>query len=89
MSELIPEQFAVGSRLRGQVVLRKPFGVFVQVAEGIVGLVKLPNAGGARNTPDTLPAIGAWLDCEVIAVEIVNGALKLNLRNCTPTELQG
>ena len=83
----IPPEFSIGKRLKGKVVLRRPFGVFVEVQDGVIGLVKLPNAGRGKNTPDSLPLVGTVIDCEVIQVEMVKEGLKLNLRNCSSDSL--
>ncbi|MBD0670765.1 S1 RNA-binding domain-containing protein [Streptomyces sp. CBMA156] len=61
----------VGQRLRGRVTGVVPFGVFVQVADGVEGLVRLRDLAPAEGDPtdavrigDELPLLVAELDRE-------------------------
>ena len=68
----IRAELAIGQAVRGEVVCRAPFGVWVDIGVGQPALLRVPEMAGARERPirfEDYPALGAvveawvmWLD---------------------------
>jgi ribosomal protein S1 len=76
----LPRQVRPGDLLRGEVVDSAPFGVFVRVRAGVVGLVPLREAGlpPGRAPGQGLP-LGTALVVRVLAVDAEHERLSLSL----------
>lgn len=70
--------FTVGQVLTGKVERHEKFGVFVQVAPGVTGLVPLSESGVARDS-DPRKALPVGSDLEVIVLEIDTAARRIRL----------
>ena len=62
---------AVGQAVRGEVIARAPFGVWVDIAAGHPALLLVPEMAGARERPirfEEYPALGAVVAARVVAL---------------------
>ena len=62
---------AVGQAVRGEVIARAPFGVWVDIAAEHPALLLVPEMSGARERPirfEEYPALGAVVEARVIAL---------------------
>lgn len=63
------ERLQVGQRVRGEVVARAPFGVWVDIAARHPALLRVPEMAGAREHPirfEEYPPLGAVLEAWVL-----------------------
>ena len=64
-------RLAVGRDVRGEVIARAPFGVWVDIDAGHPALLLVPEMTGASERPirfEDYPPIGAELDARIIAL---------------------
>jgi small subunit ribosomal protein S1 len=75
----IADKFPVGSRLKGEVKNITPFGVFVELSEGIGGMVHISDLSWTKrfNHPTEFTKVGNELD--VVVLDIDNENRKLSL----------
>ncbi|MER5516169.1 S1 RNA-binding domain-containing protein [Streptomyces sp. NPDC002763] len=72
------DSVVVGQRLQGRVTKLVPFGVFVQVADGIEGLVQLRDLGGAPEAaPEDVVQVGD--EIAVVVTDIDRERRRVNL----------
>lgn len=74
------EKFAVGTKIKGQVILVVDYGYFIELEEGIEGLLhnyELPNL---RHPKEKLLKIGGHIETEIINLDIQNQKIALSLR---------
>ena len=67
----IRAQLAVGQAIRGEVVARAPFGVWVDIGAGQPALLLVPEMAEARERCITFadcPALGAVIETRIIAI---------------------
>ncbi|MEU9031991.1 S1 RNA-binding domain-containing protein [Streptomyces sp. NPDC048383] len=88
LRELQPDPFQafadgveVGDRLTGQITKMVPFGVFVEVADGIEGLVHLRELAGASvKTPQDVVAVGDTISVVVTGLDRERRTVSLSQR---------
>ena len=75
----IAEKFPVGTKARGVVKNITPYGVFVELADGIGGMVHISDLSWTKryNTPNEFTKVGSDLD--VVVLDIDNDNRKLTL----------
>ncbi len=75
----IAEKFPVGTRVKGEVKNITPFGVFVELAEGIGGMIHISDLSWVKrfSHPSEFTKIGNEL--EVVVLDIDNESRKLTL----------
>ncbi|MBM9508670.1 S1 RNA-binding domain-containing protein [Actinacidiphila acididurans] len=79
------DRTAVGQRLAGQVTKLVPFGAFVQVADGIEGLVHLRElTWESVNTPEEVVRVGDEVTVVATDIDQVRRRLTLSLRQAAP-----
>jgi len=65
----VRSRLAVGQAVRGEVVCRAPFGVWVDIGAGWPALLRVPEMAGARERPirfEEYPALGAVVEAWVL-----------------------
>ncbi len=80
--EAIEEQYPVGSRLRGKVVNLVPYGAFVEIDEGIEGLVHVSEFSWTKRisrASDVLK-VGEEVDVVVLSVNMAEQKIALGIR---------
>jgi hypothetical protein len=66
----VRSRLVVGQAVRGEVVARAPFGVWVDIGAGHPALLLVPEMAGARERPirfEEYPALGAVVEARVIS----------------------
>ncbi len=84
--EAIAEKYAVGSRITGQVRNLTEFGAFVEVEEGIDGLVHISDLSWSRNIkhPSEIVTKGDTVEAVVLKIDSDNQKLSLGIKQLTP-----
>jgi small subunit ribosomal protein S1 len=82
-------KFPVGSQIEGPVTQLMKFGAFVQIAEGIEGLVHISEmvADKRVNHPSDEVRIGQVVKAQVLAIDAEKRQIKLSMKQLLPTGL--
>jgi len=80
--EMLPIEHPVGTRVKGKVTSVTDFGVFVNVKEGIDGLVHISDMHWTKKVhhPSEIARKGDELECLVLGIDIPNERLSLGLK---------
>ncbi len=72
---------AAGSRVTGTVVRIEPFGAFVEVADGVEGLIHISEMGAGKriHTPKKVVSIGDQVEATVLSVDLERHRLALSM----------
>src|SRR3989475_7800666 len=83
----VPRRYAPGTRVKGAVTSVTDFGVFVELEEGIEGLVHVSQLSSERvDKPSSLFKVGDAVEAEVIHVEPNEKKIGLSIRALKKTE---
>ena len=84
-----PQKFPVGSQIEGPVTRLMKFGAFVQLAEGVEGLVHVSEITADRriNHPQDVVRVGQMVKAQVLAVDTEKRQIKLSMKQLIPTSL--
>lgn len=85
----VPEKFGVGSAVEGTVTRLATFGAFVQVAEGVEGLVHISEmvADKRINHPSEVVRVGEVVKAQVLALDPEKRQMRLSMKQLVPTGL--
>jgi small subunit ribosomal protein S1 len=85
----VPKKFPAGATVEGPVVRLAKFGAFVQLAEGVEGLVHISEITAEKrlNHPQEILRIGQVVRAQVLAIDIEKRQLKLSMKQLIPTGL--
>jgi small subunit ribosomal protein S1 len=85
----VPQKFPVGSAIEGPVTRLTKFGAFVQLAEGVGGLVHISEIVADRriNHPQDVLRVGEVVKAQVLGVETEKRQMKLSMKQLIPTGL--
>jgi small subunit ribosomal protein S1 len=83
------QKFTVGSAVEGPVVSLTKFGAFVQVAEGIEGMVHVSDISAEKriNHPQDVLRVGQRVKAQVLELDIEKRRLKLGMKQLVPTSI--
>lgn len=84
--EDVDQRFPVGSRVRGKVVSLTDYGAFVELAEGIEGLVHISEMSWTQRVkhPSKVVAVGDPVEVVILDVDKVNKRISLGMRQTEP-----
>ena len=84
-----PQKFPAGSVIEGPVARLTKFGAFVQVAEGIEGLVHISEISAEKriNHPQDVLKTGQIVRAQVLAIDLEKRQIKLSMKQLVPTDL--
>lgn len=84
--EDVDQRFPVGSRVRGKVVSLTDYGAFVELAEGIEGLVHISEMSWTQRVkhPSKVVTVGDSIEVVVLDVDKVNKRISLGIRQIEP-----
>jgi len=87
--EVVPQKFPVGSQIEGPVLSITKFGAFVQLAEGVEGLVHISEITGEKriNHPSDVLKTGQIVKAQVLEIDQVKRQLRLSMKQMIPTGL--
>ena len=80
------QRFPVGSRIRGKVVSLTDYGAFVELAEGIEGLVHISEMSWTQRVkhPSKVVSVGDPVEVMILDVDQVNKRISLGMRQTEP-----
>jgi small subunit ribosomal protein S1 len=84
-----PQKFPVGSAIEGPVTRLMKFGAFVQLTEGVEGLVHVSEIVADRHLhhPQDAVRVGQMVKAQVLAVDPEKRQIKLSMKQLVPTGL--
>ncbi len=82
-----PQRFPVGSAIEGPVTSLTKFGAFVQLAEGVEGMVHVSEISAEKriNQPADVLRVGQVLQAQVIAIDPEKRQMRLSMKQLVPT----
>ncbi len=82
-------KFGVGSEVEGPVTRLMKFGAFVQIAEGVEGLVHISEIVADRrlNHPEDAVHVGQVVKAQVLGIDAEKRQIKLSMKQLIPTGL--
>jgi small subunit ribosomal protein S1 len=85
----VSRNFPVGSQVEGPVTKLMNFGAFVQIAEGIEGLVHVSEIAADRriNHPSDILRAGQVVKALVLAIDTEKRQMKLSMKQLIPTSI--
>src|SRR5215469_14283785 len=85
----VPRRYPVGSQVEGPVTKIMNFGAFVQVAEGVEGLVHISEITPERrlNHPSDMLRAGQVVKAQVLAIDTEKRQMKLSMKQLVPTSI--
>src|SRR5208283_3419721 len=80
------QKFAAGSVVEGPVVSLTKFGAFVQLAEGVEGMIHISDLGAEKriNHPQEVVKVGQIVRAQVLAVDSEKRQLRLSMKQLVP-----
>jgi small subunit ribosomal protein S1 len=84
--ERVPEQYAPGSRVMGKVVSITDYGVFVELEEGVEGLVHISEMSWSKKPrhPSKIVGVGEEIEVQVLKVEAETKRISLGMKQMQP-----
>lgn len=84
--ERVPEEYAAGSRVKGKVVSITDYGVFVELEEGVEGLVHISEMSWSKKPkhPSKLVSVGEEIEVQVLKVEAETKRISLGMKQLQP-----
>jgi small subunit ribosomal protein S1 len=83
------QKFPTGSLVEGPVVNIMKFGAFVQVAEGIEGMIHVSDISAEKriNHPQDVLRVGQTVKAQVLELDVEKRRLKLGMKQLIPTSI--
>ena len=83
------QKFPVGSEVQGPVTKLMHFGAFVEIADGIEGLVHISEITNAKriNHPQDVLRSGQIVKAQILAIDPDKRQIKLSIKQLIPTEI--
>ena len=84
--ERVPQLYAVGARVPGKVVSITDYGVFVELEEGVEGLVHISEMSWSKKPkhPSKLVGVGDAIEVQVLKVEADTKRISLGIKQLLP-----
>jgi len=85
----VPQKFPAGSVVEGPVTRLTKFGAFVQLAEGVEGLVHISEISAEKriNHPQDVLKAGQIVKAQILAIDMEKRQIKLSMKQLIPTDL--
>ncbi len=85
----VPQKFPAGTVIQGPVTSIQKFGAFVQLTEGVEGLVHISELSAERriNHPQEVVRVGQTVQALVLSVDPEKRLIRLSLKQLVPTGL--
>jgi small subunit ribosomal protein S1 len=86
----VATKFAVGSAVEGPVTSLTKFGAFVQLSEGIEGMIHISDMSAEKriNHPQDMLKVGQSVKAQVLEVDTEKRRLKLGMKQLIPTSIE-
>jgi small subunit ribosomal protein S1 len=84
--ERVPEEYPSGSKVTGKVVSITDYGVFVELEEGVEGLVHISEMSWSKKPkhPSKLVSVGEEIEVQVLKVEAETKRISLGMKQLLP-----
>lgn len=85
----VVEKFAVGSKIEGPVTSITKFGAFVQLSEGVEGMVHVSEISADKHIhhPQDVLKVGQVVQAQVLEIDTAKRQLRLSIKQMIPTSL--
>jgi small subunit ribosomal protein S1 len=85
----IAQRFQVGSAVEGPITNLTKFGAFVQLSEGIEGMVHVSDISAEKriNQPADVLRVGQLVKAQVLAIDLEKRQMRLGMKQLVPTGL--
>jgi len=85
----VPGKFPVGSQVEGKVTSLQKFGAFVELAEGVEGMVHVGDISAEKrvNHPQEVLKVGETVKAVVLEADLAKRRLRLGMKQLVPTSL--
>lgn len=85
----VPQTFPAGSVVEGPVKRLTKFGAFLQLAEGVEGLVHISEISAEKriNHPQDVLKIGQTVKAQVLAIDLERRQMRLSIKQLIPSDL--
>ena len=85
----VAQRFAAGTIIEGPVVSITKFGAFVQLAEGVEGMIHISEMSAEKriNHPQEVVKVGQLVKAQVLAVDAEKRQLRLSMKQLVPSGL--
>jgi len=85
----VASKFPVGSQVSGPVTKLMAFGAFLQIAEGVEGMVHISEIVADRrlNHPSDVLRVGQTVQAQVLAIDAGKRQIKLSMKQLIPTSI--
>ena len=85
----VTTKFPVGSRIEGPVTKLMPFGAFVQISEGVEGLVHVSEISAEKRIhhPQDVLRVGQVVKAQVLGIAPEKRQIKLSIKQLIPTSI--
>jgi len=85
----VTRTFAVGSQIEGPVTKLMNFGAFVQLADGVEGLVHVSEISAEKriNHPQDVLRAGQIVKAQILAIDLEKRQIKLSIKQLIPSEI--
>ncbi|MBK6848958.1 MAG: 30S ribosomal protein S1 [Proteobacteria bacterium] len=82
----VEERFPIGAQVRGKVVSLKDYGAFVELEQGIEGLIHVSEMSWTRRVkhPSKVVSIGDEIEAVVLDVDAKNSRISLGMKQLEP-----
>ncbi len=85
----VPQKFPVGSAIEGPITSITKFGAFVQVAEGVEGMVHVSEISAEKriNHPQDVVKLGQVVQAQIIGIDSERRNMRLSMKQLVPTSV--
>ncbi len=82
--ESVEEKYPIGKKVSGKIISLTDYGAFVELEEGVEGLVHVSEMTWSRRVkhPSKIVSIGADVEAEVLDVDRTNKRISLGMKQC-------
>jgi small subunit ribosomal protein S1 len=82
----VPQRFAVGQAIEGPVTSLTKFGAFVQLTEGVEGMIHVSDISEKRiNQPADVLRVGQIVQAQILAIDPEKRQMRLGMKQLVPT----
>jgi small subunit ribosomal protein S1 len=85
----VTQKYPVGSAIEGSVTSLPKFGAFVQLAEGVEGLVHISEITAEKrlNHPQEVLKVGQRVKAQILAIDPEKRLIRLSMKQLIPTDI--
>jgi small subunit ribosomal protein S1 len=86
----VTQKFAVGSAVEGPVTSLTNFGAFVQLSEGVEGMIHISDMSAEKriNHPQDMLKLGQLVKAQVLEIDTQKRRMKLGIKQLLPTSIE-